>query len=92
MEKIKRKKRLWDTYRFPGFTPSCELCGLFGDPKARVIGLKRRSKKRLVGSVGRFIEAGTIAGAGLFAIFPVAITGSIWPWTFGGFYADSVGV
>jgi hypothetical protein len=33
---------------FPGFRPEQTVRGIFGDPKARVITLKRRSKKRLV--------------------------------------------
>jgi hypothetical protein len=91
MEKSKRKKRLWDTYRYPGFTPSSELSGVFGDPKARVIRFKRRQKKQPVGSAVRFIGVGTTASDVWFAIFRVAITGSIWLWTFGGSYAGSVG-
>ena len=31
----------------PGFRPEPTVRGVFGDPKARVIRLKRRSKKRL---------------------------------------------
>src|SRR5271156_720042 len=41
----KRIRRLWDTYWFPGFRPEPTVRGIFGDPKAVVIGLKRRSKK-----------------------------------------------
>src|SRR5437762_11526205 len=43
----KRSRRLWDAYCFPGFRPEPTVCGVFGDPKARVIRLSRRSKKRL---------------------------------------------
>ena len=42
----KRQRRLWDAYAFPGFRPHPTVRGVFGDPKARVITLKRRSKKR----------------------------------------------
>jgi hypothetical protein len=41
-----RRRRLWDAYAFPGFRPLPTVRGVFGDPKARVITLKRRSKKR----------------------------------------------
>ena len=41
----KRKRRLWDAYAFPGFRPQPTVRGVFGDPKARVITLIRRSKK-----------------------------------------------
>lgn len=44
-------RRLADTYRFPGFRPSSTVHGIFGDPKARVVRLLRRGKKRAVGSV-----------------------------------------
>ena len=39
----KRKRRLWDTYAFPGFRPRPTVHGIFGDPKARVITLNRRT-------------------------------------------------
>ena len=49
----KRKRRLWDAYAFPRFRPQPTVRGVFGDPKARVITLVRRSKKRLCGCCGR---------------------------------------
>ncbi len=30
-------RRIWDTYRFPGFRPEQTVCGIFGNPRARVI-------------------------------------------------------
>ena len=50
-----RYRRLWDTYRFPGFRPQHTVSGIFGDPKARVIRLVRRGKKRLVECAALFI-------------------------------------
>ena len=44
---LKRSRRLWDTYSFPGFRAEQTVRGIFGDPKARVITLKRRSKNGL---------------------------------------------
>src|ERR1700682_4044882 len=41
----KRKRRVWAAYAFPGFRPQPTVRGVFGDPKARVITLIRRSKK-----------------------------------------------
>jgi hypothetical protein len=38
----KRRRRLWDEYAFPGFRPLPTVRGVFGDPKTRVITLKRR--------------------------------------------------
>src|SRR5258708_22303191 len=49
----KRRRRLWDTYSFPGFRPEPTVSGIFGDPKARLITLKRRSKKRRAGAGSR---------------------------------------
>ena len=42
----KRQRRLWDAYAFPGVRPQPTVRGIFGDLKARVITLVRRSKKR----------------------------------------------
>jgi hypothetical protein len=48
---MSKHKRLTDAYRFHGFTPFQTVKGLFGDPKARVIVMKRRQKKQFVQSV-----------------------------------------
>ncbi len=32
-------------FSFPGFVPSNNLIGIMGDPKARIVTLKRRGKK-----------------------------------------------
>src|SRR5262252_9234964 len=56
-----RRRRLWDAYCFPGFRPQPTVHGVFGDPKARVIKLKRRSKKRIADAVVVSRWAGTIA-------------------------------
>lgn len=71
MGKRQRKKRLWDSYRFGDFHPSSSVAGVFGDRKARVIRLSRRSKKLFAEHAGRLIEHGTTAGDDAFAIFPV---------------------
>ena len=42
---MRKPKRLWDLYHFPGFSPEHALSGIFGDPRARVIGLIRRGEK-----------------------------------------------
>lgn len=51
--RLKRPRRLVDAYAFAGFRPLPTVRGVFGDPKARVITLVRRSKKRPVVSAGR---------------------------------------
>ena len=57
----KRRRRLWDAYCFPGFRSEPTVCGVFGDPKARVIRLKRRSKKRRAAVAVASRWAGTTA-------------------------------
>src|SRR3979411_3548176 len=74
----KRSRRLWDTYSFPGFRPEQTVRGVFGDPKARVITLKRRSKKRLVVVAVTFRWGGTTARSAACAIFPAATRGYFW--------------
>jgi hypothetical protein len=68
----KRKRRLWDAYAFPGFRPLPTVRGVFGDPKTRVITLKRRSKKRSAAAADKCIGAGTSDARAGFAICPVA--------------------
>jgi transposase len=53
--------RLTDAYRFPGFRPRAMLRGVFGDRKARVITLIRRSKKLSAARPGQRITVGTTA-------------------------------
>ena len=55
----KRQRRLRDAYAFPGFRPQPTVRGVFGDPKARVITLVRRSKKAFVAAVVDSSRAGT---------------------------------
>ncbi|MBF8277140.1 MAG: hypothetical protein HW390_2213 [Candidatus Brocadiaceae bacterium] len=44
---MRKKRRLLDEYRFPGFSPRAEIKGIFGDPKARLVILKRVQKNNL---------------------------------------------
>jgi len=74
----KRQRRLWDAYAFDGFRPQPTVRGVFGDPKARVITLVRRSKKRFVAVVAEFTPGGTTGAHGAFAICPVATRVFIW--------------
>jgi hypothetical protein len=77
MPRRQRKRRLWDTYRFSGFSPSPTVSGIFGDPQARVITLTRRSKKHVADAVAGCITVGTIGRRAACAISRVAIAGSI---------------
>jgi hypothetical protein len=69
-------KRLQDIYRFPGFTPMAEVRGVFGDPWAVVITLRRRRKKRAVGPAGAGAIRSTTNDRGASATSPVATGGS----------------
>jgi len=88
---MRKTKRLWDAYRFPGFTPEPEVSGIFGDPKALVIKLRRRGKKRFAepadGHTGRF----TTARCDGFGICRVATVASGWMWRSDAFCAGVAG-
>src|SRR5262249_30869266 len=86
----KRRRRLWDAYWFPGFRPQPTVRGIFGDPKARVITLNRRSKKRLVAVAVTSRWAGTTERSAVCAIFPAATLGYFWNWKYGGSTAAAV--
>jgi hypothetical protein len=47
MHKLRLRRQLRDAYRFPGFVPAIIILGVFGDPQARVVSLKRRQKNSL---------------------------------------------
>src|SRR5258707_9370041 len=80
----KRRRRLWDTYWFPGFRPQPTVHGIFGDPKARVITLNRRSKKRAAGAAVMSRWAGTTGKFGGGVIFRAAALGYFLNWRCGG--------
>src|ERR1019366_7530705 len=81
-----------DTYTFPGFRPQPTVRGVFGDPKARIITLARRAKKRFAGAAGEFIRVGTtgvygnhpVRAYGRFAICRAATRASSWRLRSGG--------
>ena len=75
---VKRQRRLQDEYASPGFRPQTKVRGVFGDVKARVIALIRRSKKRFAAVAVACISGGTIGVCGGSAIFPVAMHASTW--------------
>ena len=52
-----RFKLLHDLYRFPGFVPRSHIHGIFGDPFAAVISLRRCKKKRRAASAVRCMGA-----------------------------------
>src|SRR5262249_1743317 len=76
--RMRKPRRLVDAYRFPGFRPEATVRGLFGDPKARVLRLVRRRKKRSVAPAGRHTGPSTTARPAAFATFPAATPRSTW--------------
>ena len=75
-------KQLHDLYRFPGFVPQPHLRGIFGDPMAVVISLKRCRKKLSAASAAKPTSAITTSGVVAFAISPAATSTSISPFCF----------
>ena len=85
MAKTRKGRRLADAYRLPGFRPLETVQGIFGDPRARVITLVRRGKKRSAGCAVRRIGRGTTVAGGGHGTFPVASTASTSTWRYGEF-------
>ena len=79
-----KRKRLLDAYRFPFFRPLENIRGIFGDSKARVITLVRRSKKQSATPVDGLNPVGTTRSLVEFAISLVATRASIWKSRFDG--------
>ena len=65
-------RELRDAYRFPGFTPSRTIRGIFGDPQARIVTLTRRPKKPSAAPVAGPRVRGTTDSRDGSAIFRVA--------------------
>jgi hypothetical protein len=78
-----KKKRLRDAYRFPGFVPLAAVQGVFGDPKAVIVKLSRRRKKRSAVGAVNGVAVITTDGSNECGIFRAEIGGSTWKWTFG---------
>jgi transposase len=49
---MRKRLKLEDTYRFPGFRPAATVHGIFGDQKARTVTLKRTGTKMICGGCG----------------------------------------
>ncbi len=86
---MRKKRKLLDEYRFPGFRPKAEVKGIFGDPKARVIRLERTQKKQYVDVVARSIGVITTRRCDGYGIYHVGMQGYIWKWRFDGYYVGS---
>ena len=85
-----RKKTLYDSYHFPGFTPQRSIIGIFGDPAARVIKIDRRGKKQHAVCAARFAGLFTTIRSAGSATFPVVTPASIWNYRYGAYCAGAV--
>jgi hypothetical protein len=70
-------KLLADLYRFPGFVPVAHIHGIFGEPGAVVLTLRRRRKKRAVAFADKPLAVTTTNGRDASAISPAATNGFI---------------
>jgi hypothetical protein len=80
---MQKKKTLYDSYQFPGFTPQHSVIGIFSDPRARVIKLNRQGKKQHAVFAARSTALFTTIRYAGSAIFPVATRASIWNCQYG---------
>ena len=69
---MKKRQRLRDAYRFVGFRPEEYVHGMFGDPRARVVVLIRRSKKLSAAAVAECNRVGTTVEHMWSGILPAA--------------------
>lgn len=53
---MKSARKLRDLFSFPGFVAHATLKGVFGDPKIRIVTLRRRKKRLNVPSVAIDVE------------------------------------
>jgi len=58
-ETMENPRHLRDTYRFPGSVPAASVQGYPGNPKAIILPLRRRRKKRFAVTVGKRIPPST---------------------------------
>jgi hypothetical protein len=77
-----KPRRLRDAYRFPGFVPLAAVQGVFGDPKAVIVKLSRRRKKRCAVNVVVGVAVTTTAESSRSGICRAEIDGFTWKWTF----------
>lgn len=86
-----KKRGLLDAYRFPGFRPRATIKGIFGDPKARVIRLERRQKKRHAAFAAHLTGVFTTGRRAAFGICRAARCGFTWKWRYAAYIANGAG-
>jgi len=68
-----------------------KIKGVFGDPKARIITLRRTQKKRYAAAAERYIEAITTRRGDAYEICLVGMPEYIWNWKCGASNARGAG-
>lgn len=68
-----------------------KIRGIFGDPKSRIIRLKRAQKKQHAVAAAQYIAVITTRHCDGYGIYPAGMLGSIWKWKYGGSSARGVG-
>ena len=89
---MRKIKQLYDTYNnFSGFRAERKVAGVFGDPYAVVLRLRRRGKKRFAEPADVLTGRSTIASCVGCGIFPAGIGVFGWRWRFAEFCAEGAG-
>lgn len=65
---MKKKKTLRTLFSFPGFKAMGRLQGKFGDPKARIVELKRQKKRQIALAAVSVVEVSTTIKSARLAI------------------------
>ena len=73
-------KQLHDLYRFPGFVPRPHIRGIFGEPMAVVISLKRCRKKLSAASAAKLTSATTTNGRAKVPVHDMTFTYGLRIW------------
>ena len=87
---MRKLRSLKDEYQFPNFVPILPVKGIFGDPRAVVITLFRRGKKRAAVSAERVVDPITTNAPDVCVTCRAGTSGCISRWTCAGFNARSV--
>ena len=66
---MKTGRSLRELLSVPGFVASARLKGIFGDPKARVVQLRRRKKRPFAQIAGSAAGGATTSGGAMCGIF-----------------------
>ena len=72
---MRKKRSLYDAYKFCNFSPQRKVSGIFGDSNALVIKIIRQEKKQSAEPATGFTELSMTVRRDRFVIFPV-VTGA----------------